>query len=239
MATASEDNAVKEHPAAVTAVLSVLGYGLVVGTFAASYLGAGTQVYPELTLPQVNLLTDAIAAVNALNVGVIALGWYFIRQGDVDKHRAAMASSFGLILVFLVMYLLKIGGGGTKEFVGPTGVYYAYLAMLAVHIILSIVAVPVVLYALVLGITHTPTELRNETPHKRVGRVAAGSWLLSLSLGVVTYALLNHVYDWEYVESGSGGSASMAGSASAVGPESASALARASSLATDLLVTLV
>ena len=197
MATASEGGTAKEHPAAVTAVLSVVGYALVVGTF----LGVGPDVYPELTLAQVTLLTDAIAVVNAANVAVIAAGWYFIRQGEVDKHRAAMVSSFGLILVFLVMYLTKIGGGGTKEFVGPTGVYYAYLAMLAVHIVLSIVAVPVVLYALVLGLTHTPEELRAGTPHRRVGRIAAGSWLFSLSLGVVTYLLLNHVYGWEYVES--------------------------------------
>jgi putative membrane protein len=197
MATASEGGAAKEHPAAVTAVLSVVGYALVVGTF----LGVGPDVYPELTLAQVTLLTDAIAVVNALNVAVIGAGWYFIRRDDVDKHRAAMVTSFALILVFLVMYLTKIGGGGTKEFVGPTGVYYAYLAMLAVHILLSIVAVPVVLYALVLGLTHTPEELRTETPHRRVGRIAAASWLLSLSLGVVTYLLLNHVYDWEYVES--------------------------------------
>ena len=47
------------------------------------------------------------------------------------------------------MYLAKIGGGGTKEFVGPQFVYIPYLAMLAIHIVLSIVAVPVVLYAIV------------------------------------------------------------------------------------------
>jgi putative membrane protein len=55
--------------------------------------------------------------------------------------------------------------------------------------------VPVVLYAIVLGLTHTERELRNETPHRRVGRIAASAWLLSLILGVVTYLLLNHVYD--------------------------------------------
>ncbi|MFC6725155.1 DUF420 domain-containing protein [Halobium palmae] len=171
MATAREGGAVKEHPAAVTALLSIVGYGLVVGTF----LGVGPDLYPELSLATVTLLTDAIGAVNALNVAVIAAGWYFIRRDEVAKHRAAMVTSFALILVFLVMYLLKIGGGGTKEFVGPTAVYYAYLAMLAIHILLSIVAVPVVLYALVLGLTHTPTELRTRTPHRRVGRIAAGS----------------------------------------------------------------
>jgi putative membrane protein len=69
--------------------------------------------------------------------------------------------------------------------------------MLAIHILLSIVAVPVVLYGLILGLTHTPEELRN-TAHATVGRIAAGSWILSLVLGIVTYLMLNHIYDYEF-----------------------------------------
>jgi putative membrane protein len=197
MGTASVRGPVREHPLAVTVVLSVVGYGLVVGTFLGLVPGG---VYPELTLQQVNLLTDAIAVVNTLATVTLLAGWRWIRRDEVEKHAAAMVTAFVLILVFLVLYLTKIGGGGTKEFVGPTLAYYAYLAMLAVHILLSVVAVPVVLYALVLGLTHTPAELRTETPHRRVGRIAAGSWILSLTLGVVTYLLLNHVYEWEFVE---------------------------------------
>jgi putative membrane protein len=197
MATASVRGPIKDHPAAVTAVLSVIGYVLVVGTF----LGLiPASVFPELTLRQVNRISDAIAVINTLATGTLLAGWRWIRRGEVRKHAAAMATAFGLILLFLVLYLTKIGGGGTKEFVGPTLVYYAYLLMLAVHVVLSVVSVPVVLYALVLGATHTPAELRTETPHRRVGRVAAGAWVLSLSLGVVTYLLLNHVFDWRFVE---------------------------------------
>lgn len=189
----------REYPLAATAVLSVLGYALVIGTF----LGlVPAVVFPELSLQQVNALADAIAVVNTIATVTLLAGWYWIRHDEVEKHRAAMAFGFGLILLFLVLYLTKIGGGGTKEFVGPTLPYYAYLAMLFVHIVLSIVAVPVVLYALVLGLTHTPRELRTETSHRRVGRIAAAAWILSLALGVVTYFLLNHVYGWEFVESG-------------------------------------
>jgi putative membrane protein len=196
MATASAIGPVKEHPAAATLVLSVVGYTLVVGTF----LGVvPASVFPDLSLGQVNLLSDAIAVVNTLATCSLIAGWRWIRRDEVKKHAAAMSTAFGLILVFLVLYLTKIGGGGTKEFVGPTLVYYAYLAMLAIHIVLSIVSVPVVLYAIVLGVTHTPAELR-DTAHARVGRIAAGSWILSLSLGVVAYLLLNHVYSWEFVE---------------------------------------
>jgi len=196
MATASASGPVKDHPAAVTALLSVVGYTLVVGTF----LGVvPASVFPDLSLWQVNRLSDAIAAVNTVATLTLIAGWRWIRRDEVERHAAAMAAAFGLILLFLVLYLTKIGGGGTKEFVGPQLAYYAYLAMLAIHVVLSVVSVPVVLYALVLGLTHTPAELR-ETAHARVGRVAAAAWILSLSLGVVTYLLLNHVYAWEFVE---------------------------------------
>jgi putative membrane protein len=199
MATASVRGPVRDHPAATTAVLSVLGYALVVGTFQGYVPGS---VFPDLDEAQVNLLSHAIAAVNTVATALLIAGWRWIRRDEVRKHAAAMVGAFALILVFLVLYLTKIGGGGQKEIVGaPQLVYYAYLAMLAIHIVLSVVAVPVVLYAIVLGATHTPAELRRETPHRRVGRVAAGSWILSLALGVVTYLMLNWIYTYRFVES--------------------------------------
>ena len=192
MATADARRRLRERPMGVTILLTIVGYTLVIGTFQFD-----VPIYPDLTRGQINLLTHAIAAINTTATVLLVSGWYWIRAGEVRKHRLSMMGAFTLILLFLVVYLLKVGGGGTKEFVGPTGVYYAYLVMLAIHIILSIVSVPVVLYALILGVTHTPAELRS-TPHARIGRIAAGSWILSLTLGVVTYALLNHVYAYEF-----------------------------------------
>jgi len=186
----------RSYPRATVALLSVVGYALVIGTFAGVIPAAA---FPTLSQGQVELLSHAIAVINTIATVLLVLGWRWIRAGEVENHRRAMGSAFGLILVFLVLYLLKIGGGGTKEMVGaPELVHYAYLLMLAVHILLSVVSVPVVLYALVLGLTHTPEELRKETPHRTVGRLAAGSWILSLSLGVVTYVLLNWVYGYEF-----------------------------------------
>lgn len=196
---------VREHPRATVAIVSVIGYVAVIGTFAGVF-----PIFPELTQAEVNLLSHAIAVVNTVATVSLALGWYWIRQDEVRKHAAAMISSFGLILVFLVLYLLKVGGGpGEKRIVIEAGMFLgayagtvkaAYLGMLAIHILLSVVSVPVVLYALTLAATHSVEELRSETPHRKIGRVAAGSWLLSLSLGVVTYFLLNWVYAYEFVE---------------------------------------
>lgn len=186
---------VRDRPLAVTIALSIVGYVAVLGVFLSPSFAA---LFPRLSQPQVEFLTHAIAAVNSLTILTLSLGWYWIRAGEVKKHAAAMTTSFVLILIFLGMYLPRVAGGGTKYFEGPDPAFYAYLVMLGIHIVLSILAVPVVIYAIVLGLTHTERELRTETPHRRIGRIAAGSWLLSLILGVVAYLLLNHVYDSTY-----------------------------------------
>ena len=199
MATASVRGSVKDHPLAVTGVLSVVGYVLVLGTFAGV-----VDLFPPIGKETVLLFSDAIAVVNSLALTALLVGYVLIRRGDVWRHRAAMLTAFTLILAFLVLYLWKVGGGFEKaiviresQFLGTYAgiIEPIYLAMLAIHILLSAVAVPVVIYPVVLGLTHTPAELA-ETAHARVGRIAVASWSLSLFLGVVTYFLLNHVYSW-------------------------------------------
>jgi len=181
----------RDRPRTVTAILSLLGYVLVLGTF-----GGYLPIYPELANATVDTFGHLIAVINTLALASLLLGWRFIRNDDVRRHRAAMLTAFSLILLFLVVYLWKIGGGYEKAILATGLPRIAYLVMLFVHIGLSVVAVPVVIHAVVLGLTHTPTELRT-TAHARVGRVAAAAWSLSLFLGVVTYVLLAHVYGSE------------------------------------------
>ena len=184
----------KENALAATVVLTVVGYALVIGTFVFDL-----PIYPDLTNAQVNLLTHLIAAINTTAVLLLVLGWRFIRRGQVQRHRRAMTSGFALIVLFLVIYLLRVGGGGTKVIAEVNElVRLVYQLMLGIHIILSIVAIPVVLYVLILGITHSPAELPS-TRHAKVGRLAVAAWILSLVLGVVTYVMLNHVYSYEFV----------------------------------------
>lgn len=199
MPTAGLSAYAKANPQRVTVVLSVVGYALVLGAFEGLL-----PIIPDLSRDTVLLFSDLIAVVNSLALGSLLVGWRFIRRDEVQKHRAAMLTAFALILTFLVLYLTKVGGGFEKSIVIHEGQFLAsyaglvkpaYLLMLAVHILLSVVAVPVVLYAVVLGLTHSPAELRS-TAHAKYGRIAVTAWSLSLFLGVVTYWLLNHVYAW-------------------------------------------
>jgi putative membrane protein len=179
----------RAKPRTVTAVLSVVGYVLVGGA-----LYGFIPLFPDLSDATVDLFSHLIAVINTLALTSLLAGVYFIRTDQVQRHRRAMLTAFSLILLFLVFYLWKTGGGYEKSIVAPELVTVVYLAMLAVHILLSVVSVPVVLYAAILGLTHTPAELR-ETSHARYGRIAAVAWSVSLALGIVTYLLLNHAYD--------------------------------------------
>lgn len=202
MATASVRSWGRERPLQVAVIISLLGYGLVIGTFAGV-----VPIYPSIGESTVDLLSHLIAVVNTLATICLLLGWYWIRRNEIAKHRVAMLSAFTLIVLFLFLYLPKVGGGGEKYFVLDSAyawvplwswIYPAYLAMLAIHILLSVIAVPLVVYAVVLGLTHSPIEL-TRTSHARVGRWAAGTWIVSLVLGILTYVLLNHLYAAEFV----------------------------------------
>lgn len=192
----------KDRPVVTTGVLTAIGYGVVLGTFAGVL-----PIYPDIDESGVDLLSHSIAVVNTVATGCLVLGWYWIRKREITRHKYAMIAAFALIVLFLVLYLPKVGGGGEKHFVLESAYGWVplwwwieplYLAMLAIHIVLSVLAVPLVILSVVLGLTHTPAEL-SATRKMQIGRWAAGAWIVSLALGVLTYIMLNHLFAADFV----------------------------------------
>lgn len=188
----------RAHPLLVTIVVSLIGYAIVIGSF------AGFIPVPTLETATVLAFGDAIAVINTIALLSLLAGWWFIKRDAIKKHQVAMMTAFGLIILFLVLYVWKQAGGFTKELVVAQGqflaeyatlVTYGYLTLLGIHVLLSILAVPLVLYAVILGLTHSPAEL-SRTRHPQVGKLAVVVWSISLALGILTYLLLNHVYGW-------------------------------------------
>lgn len=188
----------KENTLSAVLVFSLIGYIVVIGTFLDIW---PDSIYPTLTVWWINRLADLIAIINLSALCMIIIGWYWIKIGEIEKHKTAMLISFGLIILFLILYLTKIGGGGTKEFIGPVFARYAYLIMLSVHIGLSIFSVPLIIYQVITGVTRSPNEIIELKYHRKIGRAGATAWIISLSLGVITYVLLNHIYTWRFIGS--------------------------------------
>ncbi len=176
---------------ALTAALTAVSLALV--------FGAALRVIPSSVLPRapdgvVAAIPHVNAAVSAVAFVVVAVGWRAIRRGDVAGHRRAMLAGVGLFAAFLALYLYRVILEGPSAFPGPDAVHrFVYLPLLAVHVTLAVVCIPLLYYALLLATTRPVAALR-ESRHARVGRVAAPLWLTSFALGVVTYLLLYVVY---------------------------------------------
>lgn len=180
----------RDHVPLLAAVLSVASLALVFG----AVLGA----LPSAVLPRA---PGAVAAIPHLNVVIsaaaivsIAVGWRSIRRGRVRRHRAAMLLAVALFAAFLSLYLYKVVVEGTAPFPGPVVVHrFVYLPLLAIHVTLAVVCVPLLYYVLLVGLTYPVADIPG-TRHRRVGRVAAALWLTSFVLGIVVYLLLYVVY---------------------------------------------
>ncbi|QSG15156.1 DUF420 domain-containing protein [Halapricum desulfuricans] len=177
----------RRHVPLITTLLTVVSLVVVIA--------AVRQLVPEAVLPPLpdgvlHAIPHANAAISALAIGTIVYGWRSIRDGRIERHRRAMGASFLLFLAFLGLYLLRVAIEGPTTFDGPEALkLWVYYPVLGIHILLAIVCLPLVYYVLLLAATHEPSEL-GETAHPRVGRVAAGLWLISFALGIVVYLLL-------------------------------------------------
>ena len=136
---------------------------------------AGTQY---AFLPALN------AILNGLSATALLIGFTFIRARRIAAHRAAMFTAFGFSTLFLVSYIAHHALHGDVRY--PVGADFrtVYLWLLASHIILAIVALPMIL-------TTFFFSLSGRIPmHRRIARWTFPIWLYVSVTGVITYVML-------------------------------------------------
>lgn len=182
---------VRDRIPELAGVLSLLSLALIFAT-ALGYVPR--TVVPRLPPSIVALLPHLNAMISLIALVVIALGWRWIRQGRIARHRRAMITGLVLFATFLVSYLYKLVLKGPATFPGPEFVYqFAYLPLLTIHVSLAVVCVPLLYYVALLAATRPVSEIPG-TRHPRIGRIAVGLWLTSFALGLVVYLLLYVLY---------------------------------------------
>ncbi len=175
---------VRSHTPGVAVAITAIGYALVLNAFEGI-----VPLFPSIGESTVRLLSSVIVVINAATLTALLSGVYYIRQRRIGRHRVAMVTAVALELGFLVLYLWKVGGGG-ELYIQASGLFrLAYLLVLAIHLVCSALSVPLVIYAVLLGLSRSPAELE-QTAHARVGRIAVAVWSVSLALGIVTSAML-------------------------------------------------
>jgi len=85
------------------------------------------------------------AVFNGLSATALLIGYTFIRARKIAAHRASMITAFVFSTLFLVSYILHHTLHGDVRYPAHAALRSVYLPLLASHIILAVVTLPMVL----------------------------------------------------------------------------------------------
>ncbi|MEM0445472.1 MAG: DUF420 domain-containing protein [Nitrososphaerota archaeon] len=170
----------------ITATITLSAYMVL---YLALTMGGGFGRLQLVPTETAETFPHVIAVVNLVTVVLLQLGYRYVKKGRIRSHAIMMGSAFILITVFLILYVLKVATLGAEIYEGPEWIRnFVYLPALTVHLALSIVSVPLVVYNALTGVTLK--ERAGRSQHRRSGRIAYPAWSISLALGLLVYALL-------------------------------------------------
>ena len=136
---------------------------------------AGTKL---AFLPALNAILNGLSAISLL------IGFTFIKARKIAQHRAAMMTAFIFSTLFLVSYILHHALHGDVRYPAHAAFRTPYLWLLSSHILLAIVALPMVLVTFFFSLTGRIRQ------HRAVARWTFPLWLYVSVTGVITYVML-------------------------------------------------
>ncbi len=138
----------------------------------------------DTTATHYAFLPNLNALLNGLSALALLIGFYFIKQRRIAAHRASMITAFVFSSLFLVSYIANHALHGDQRYPIHDTIYRIYIPLLISHIILAIVALPIVLITFYLS-------LSGRIPaHRRLARITFPLWLYVSVTGVIVRIML-------------------------------------------------
>jgi len=100
-----------------------------------------------------------------------------------------MSVCLGLSLLFLVLYVAYHMTSDSTSYGGEGVIKYVYLFILASHILLSIIVIPLVLK------TYLKGYLGQDAKHRKLAKITFPIWLYVAVTGVVVYLMISPYYN--------------------------------------------
>lgn len=138
--------------------------------------------------PVIPYLPHFQALLNSTATLLLACGYYFIRSGKPASHRACMLGALTVSSVFMLSYLTYHAAVGYLPFAGQGVIRPFYFTLLATHVILAALIVPLVLATAFFALRG------NFLRHPRLARWTLPLWFYVSVSGVFIYLLGFHLY---------------------------------------------
>jgi uncharacterized membrane protein YozB (DUF420 family) len=137
---------------------------------------------------ETSILPHLTAALDALSLVFLLIGYAFIRSGQPGLHKKAMIAAVITAALFLVFYLIHHFSTPLFAFRGPDDVKPWYFAFLFSHVTLAALIVPFVVITLKRAISG------NFEGHKRIAKKLFPIWVYVAVTGVIVYLFLYQIY---------------------------------------------
>ena len=135
-----------------------------------------------------SFLPPVYATINGLTATVLFSALIAVKQKKYDLHEKLIKTCMGLSVAFLLMYVAYHITSESTAYGGEGMLRYVYFFILITHILLSVIIIPLVLYAYMFGI------LKQLDKHKRIVRIAFPLWLYVAISGVIVYVMISPYY---------------------------------------------
>ncbi len=136
----------------------------------------------------VSFLPTLNAIINSTVSVLLVLGLVFIKKKQIKLHRFVMLAAFVLSTLFLVSYIIYHYGAESIPYRGEGAAKVIYLIILASHIILSVIVLPLAFFSIYRGLTSQIEK------HRKITKWSWPIWLYVSVTGVIVY-LMAHVYN--------------------------------------------
>lgn len=124
------------------------------------------------------------AVLNGLSATALLIGFTFIRARRIAAHRRSMIAAFVFSSLFLVSYILHHALHGDVRYPVHAAFRALYLPLLASHIILAVIALPMVLVTFFFSLSGRIPQ------HRKIARWTFPIWLYVSVTGVITFVML-------------------------------------------------
>lgn len=158
---------------------------LAISAAASAFLFWLIYVHPAAgTSSQYAFLPALNALLNGLSATALLIGYTFVRARQIKAHRAAMMTAFAFSTLFLVSYIAHHALHGDVHYPSGAPLRAFYLVLLLTHIVLAVVALPLVLVTFYFSLSGRIPQ------HRKVARWTFPLWLYVSVTGVITYVML-------------------------------------------------
>jgi len=150
------------------------------------------EVIMSISIPILPTISTSFIVLSAV---FIAIGLYFVKHNQIEKHKKTMTLAAIFALCFFIIYMSRTVFIGNTSFGGPDSLKIYYTIFLIFHITLATIGGLFGIITVYLGYKNHLQK------HRKIGPITSIIWFFTAITGILVYLLLYVFFKGDVVTS--------------------------------------